>query len=118
MQTENQIQRAFVTEMRKLESIDGRLGLFFHIPNGNSQRHRRLDMHALGCRAGVADIFLPVPTATRHGLFIEFKTKDGRQSSSQKDFQAEVESLGYQYTISRSCHHAVNVVFKYLDINP
>lgn len=39
-------------------------------------------------------------------VFIEIKTKSGRQSKQQKRFQAAVERLGYDYVIMRSVDDA------------
>ena len=39
-------------------------------------------------------------------VFIEIKTGTGRQSKKQKNFQAAVERLGYEYIILRSVEDA------------
>ncbi len=39
-------------------------------------------------------------------VFIEIKTKSGRQSKQQKRFQAAVERLGFEYKIMRSVEDA------------
>ena len=36
-----------------------------------------------------------------HGLYVELKTPDGRQSPAQKDFQTRCEHEGYKYVICR-----------------
>jgi len=73
-----------------------------------------------GQRKGVADLFLSVPKITwaekdrRHGLYIETKTEDGRQSKEQKEFQKAVEAQGYQYTICRSIDEFMKTINDYL----
>lgn len=47
--------------------------------------------------------------AMKHGLGIEFKTKKGSQSQTQKDFQNIFEAAGYSYSVVRSFEQ-----FKYL----
>lgn len=72
---------------------------------------------AEGTVAGVPDLlfFMPVYDAPlwlgddqrkeygmTHGLGIEFKTKKGKQSQAQKDFERIFRSAGYKYAVIRS----------------
>lgn len=68
---------------------------------------------AMGVKAGVADIFLPFPCGQYAGLFIEMKTKVGKQSDMQKQFQAELHPA-YKYVLCRSWIEAKNEIEKYL----
>ena len=56
-------------------------------------------MKRSGVLAGVADLII---VADRAVLFVEMKTKKGRQEESQKVFQSNVERLGFEYKICRS----------------
>lgn len=89
--------------------------LCFAVPNGGARNSREAAiMKAEGVTAGVADMLLLVP---RHGygcLCIEFKTKDGRQSDSQREWQATTESHGNKYVVIRSLEQFVTVVRDYL----
>ena len=42
--------------------------------------------------------------------FVEIKSKIGRQSLAQKEFQANIEELGFEYLIWRSVDDAINFV--------
>jgi hypothetical protein len=73
----------------------------FHVPNGgwrDPATARKLK--AAGVRPGVSDwvFFLP------HGNYacVELKDHRGKQSSSQKDFQNDVEAIGGVYCIART----------------
>ena len=55
---------------------------------------------AAGLLPGFADMVLLMARNERHGLFIELKTPDGKQSPAQKTFQENVERQGYQYEIA------------------
>lgn len=83
--------------------------LLFSIPNGamlagdKLQRIKRWQRLAkAGALAGVADLFLSVPSKDAHGLYIEIKTTKGQQTKAQKEFQKAVELVGYRYVICRS----------------
>lgn len=58
-------------------------------------------MKSIGVCAGVSDMIFvnPVKGAVQ---FLELKTKTGRQSDYQKEFQSKVEALGYEYYIIRT----------------
>ena len=89
--------------------------LLFAVPNGGARNSREAAiMKAEGVTAGVADMILLIP---RHGygsLCIEFKTKEGRQSDSQKLWQADAEANGNKYVVIRSADQFVNEIKKYL----
>ncbi len=88
--------------------------LLFAVPNGGARNSREAAiMKAEGVTAGVADMILLIP---RHGygcLCIEFKTKDGHQSESQKLWQADVEANGNKYVVVRSIDEFVKEVKNY-----
>lgn len=89
--------------------------LCFAVPNGGARNAREAGiMKAEGVTAGVADMILLTP---RHGygsLCIEFKTKQGYQSESQKLWQHDTEANGNKYVVVRSIDQFVNEVKKYL----
>ena len=99
---------------------------------------RRQGIHkAEGAVAGVSDLLLfmaaiyeyqdktpgnDVDDYVRHirynGLGIEFKTKKGRQSQQQKDFQKMFEAAGYKYVVVRSDDEFRSVVNDYIAHTP
>lgn len=69
-----------------------------------------------GLVAGVSDLellYLDNKNISR-AVFIEMKTKNGRQSPAQKQFQAMVEKIGFEYYICRSLEQFKAVIFKCL----
>lgn len=60
---------------------------------------------------GIADVvgFIPTPHGARI-IFIETKTRKGKQRESQKRFQSAVEAAGAIYVIARSGAEAVTRV--------
>lgn len=90
-------------------------GLLFAVPNGAkvSQSQARI-LRSEGLTSGVADMILLVPRHGYHGLMIEFKTANGKQSDTQKRFQDAVEKQGYLYTIVRSCTAFMDLINAYI----
>lgn len=96
--------------------------LLFAIPNGSklagNQTQRAIQgkrLKAEGLVAGVADLFLAVPSGQYHGLFLEAKTEKGRQSDSQKAFEKSVLDAGYGYCLFRSHKEFEQIVSSYLE---
>jgi hypothetical protein len=52
----------------------------------------------IGAMAGVSDLIVVLPNKV---LFLEMKSKTGRQSVDQKNFQHHIEELGFNYYIVR-----------------
>lgn len=53
---------------------------------------------SMGLKAGVSDLVIIRPDSV---IFVEVKTPTGYQSKKQKEFQAIVEAMDYQYLIVR-----------------
>lgn len=68
-------------------------------------------MKGEGVLAGFSDLII---IANKNVLFVEVKTKDGRQSELQKKFQTDVERLGFQYLICRSLQEFQMTIEKWL----
>ena len=90
--------------------------LLHHSPNGG---HRNVleaaKFKQMGVRAGFPDLSLLVPRKGYHALFIEMKTRTGKQSEHQKDYQADLERQGYKYAICRSVEDFIKVVEEYME---
>ncbi len=90
------------------------------IPNANS--HKQV---AEGVRAGIADLFLPVPIQTQWakmyaGLYIELKTekrrkeKNGGLSEDQIEFGKYAIDIGYQWYVCYGWEEAKDRILEYL----
>lgn len=90
--------------------------LLFAIPNGGSRNKiEAANMKRQGVTAGVADVILLVPKKGFASLCIEFKTKTGRQSDEQKEFQFQAEKCGSKYVVVRSVEQALREVKEYIE---
>lgn len=70
------------------------------IPNGGFRNpHEAAIMRSEGVLAGFSDLIV---IAEGNVLFVEVKAAKGKQSPKQEVFQADVERLGFQYSVCRS----------------
>ena len=94
---------------------DPRLQYLFHIPNesvggqGWLVRNRQM-----GVKAGVPDLFYPVPLGGYHGMFIEMKAEAGRLQQRQKLWLDALESMGYKCVVAHGWKEAKEALEEYL----
>lgn len=82
------------------------------IPNGGQRNALEAKiMKGEGVLAGFSDLII---IANNNVLFVEVKTKDGYQSDLQKQFQSDVERLGFQYSVCRSLEDFMFTVEKWV----
>lgn len=82
------------------------------IPNGGQRNALEAKiMKGEGVLAGFSDLII---IADNNVLFVEVKTKNGYQSESQKQFQSDVERLGFQYSVCRSLEDFMFTVEKWV----
>lgn len=114
--TEDQEQIALVNWARMQEKRYPELRLLFHIPNGGSRGKAEAGrFRAMGVKAGVPDLFLPVPRFGWHGLFLEMKrAKGGRVSPEQKKWIADLEAQGYCALVCCGFEEATANIMVYL----
>ena len=62
---------------------------------------------ANGMMSGVSDLIVLMENQC---LFFECKTEIGKQSDKQKEFQLQVENLGFKYFIVRSLIDFQNII--------
>lgn len=116
--TENQIQTAFF----KWAGLKARkypvLGLLFHPSNGSFKSKASAGLFkALGQKAGIPDVVLPVPIIEKGILFIEFKSESGRLSPTQKEVIAKLQAVGNSVLVTRCWEEAARAVYDHLGID-
>ena len=72
-------------------------------------------MKAEGTKAGVWDIFVPVPVDGYAGMYLEMKFGDNQLRESQKQFRADVGD-GYKWEVCWSWTEAARAIGEYLGI--
>ena len=90
-------------------------GIMFSVPNELAGRNKISTILAksTGLTSGVADTIVILPNSKI--LFVEFKTKKGRQSESQKEFEMRITNLNLDYFIIRSFEEFKNLINNYID---
>lgn len=88
----------------------------FAVPNG-SKRDVIIGakLKEEGVLAGVADLILLKSNRFYGALLIEFKTPEGRQSDTQKEWQQKITNDGFKYVIVRSLEDFQREVKQYLE---
>ena len=109
--TESQEQKQLIQWCRTVPELQ----FLFHIPNesvggqGWIVRNRQM-----GVKAGVPDLFYPVPLGEYHGLFIEMKAGKGRVSLAQKRWIDVLRMFGYRVEVCHGWEEARNVLMEYI----
>ncbi len=113
--SEHDEQAALFGWAAMIENQVPELALLFAVPNGGL-RHVVVakQMKAEGLKAGVPDVWLPVPRNGRHGLVIEMKI-DGNTTSSKQDWWlATLRDGGYETHVCYGFEEARTVIENYL----
>ena len=94
--------------------------LCFHVPLELLRRenHTAGMFHALGARAGVADVVMLVPRGAYHGLVIELKTPLRRPTETQCNFLEAARREGYAACWSDSLNTVLKIIDVYLKLPP
>ena len=93
------------------------VALMFHIPNGGYRDSREAaNLKKQGVRAGVPDLFLPVPSGKWHGLFIELKYGKNKTTANQDEWLNKLYEQGYACAVCRGWESAAKAICKYLNI--
>lgn len=87
------------------------------IPNGERRDARTgALLKAMGVRAGILDIDVPIPRTPFAGLKIEMKSGKGRISDAQERYLAHCRSVGYLTEICRTWVEAARATCRYLGV--
>lgn len=92
------------------------LKLMHHIPNGGRRDLREAAwLKKCGVKAGVPDIFLPVPKGMYHGLYIEMKISNGgKLSPSQSQWLTDLREQGYRCEVCHGAEAAIATIEHYM----
>lgn len=113
-ESESHIQKRCVAWFRwkypKLKPV------FFAVPNGGARNKWTAKiMKDEGVQAGVADLILQVPRKGFASLAIEMKTPKGKQSQSQKEYEAVATAMRNKYVVCRSFEDFQKAITDYIE---
>ena len=114
---EQEIQTAFFEWAKWQESRFPELRLMHHIPNGGKRsKVEAAIFKGIGVKSGVPDVFLPTPRGIYHGLYIEFKARNGRPSKDQEKFIESLQEAGYFTCVCDALDKAIKITRQYLNL--
>ncbi len=127
---EDQHQKALIkwARLRRLNTLlpnvetGATLGDYlFHIPNGGKRgKIEAANFKAMGTKAGVSDLFLPIPLHDKAGLWIELKAPytDTKQKNyptkEQREWLKRMEKAGYAAALCYGWQEAKEQIENYL----
>lgn len=95
------------------------LDWLFAVPNGGKRnKFEAARLKRQGVKAGVYDVFLPVPVKPYAGLWIEMKRPDGkgRLTDNQRSFGAAMAIAGYKCEVCNGAKEAIQAIKMYANI--
>lgn len=117
--TEEEEQKTVISWCRLNEGRWPELGLIYHVPNeGKRTRATAAAEKAMGLRAGVSDLCLPVARSIYHGMYLELKALDGKLTKEQETFLTAVSMEGYFCCACFGADVAVRVIEWYMGGRP
>jgi hypothetical protein len=104
-------QISLMTWVKAMANIYPMLKFVYHTPNGGYRDVRvAAKLKAMGTKAGVWDIFVPLPT----GLFIEMKIGKNKLTTHQHEFMTGLIDYGYKFAVCYSWHEAALVIAEHI----
>lgn len=114
MATEHQEQAAFMSWLARFHPLV--YELTYHVPNGRLSAAEGAKYKRLGAKSGVPDVCIAYPVKPYHGLYIEFKRRDGGGGLSEKQeyWLVHLNDVGYKAVMAKGWEEGKNVVESYL----
>lgn len=114
-------QEALFSWVERVRARLPELKLLHHIPNGGL-RHKAVagKLKAMGAKAGVPDLCLPVARHGYHGLYIEMKkpaspgSRAGTTTPEQRRWIEDLREQGYRVEVAFGWEPASEILQKYL----
>lgn len=113
---EDREQIALMNFIRLRSNLHPQLRSVIHIPNGGRRDPKTaVRLKQSGVRAGVWDIFVPIPAP---GLWIEMKIKPNRLTPTQREWRNELVPYGYKFRICYTWMEAADAILAHVGMSP
>lgn len=114
MATEHQEQFAFMSWLARFHPLV--YDLTYHVPNGRMSAQEGAKYKRLGSKSGVPDVCIAYPIKPYHGLYIEFKRRDGGSglSENQEIWIERLNNVGYRAVVAKGWEEATTYFENYL----
>lgn len=86
--------------------------LIFSVPNDGKNMMEQMRKKSTGLLAGASDLIVVLPNRI---IFVEVKDEKGTQQPNQKQFQSDIEKLGFEYILVRSLDEFKISINKYFN---
>jgi hypothetical protein len=113
---EDDLQRAVCNTVLQVYKNQGRIGEYFHIPNGGWRSKVEASiMKGLGVKPGVAD--LAVMLAGGRLAFIELKVPPNKQTKTQLEFEDTCQEWNFPYEVCTSVEEVKDFLDRLIFVN-
>lgn len=111
---EDMAQIALIHWVRTMALRYPLLELVYHTPNGGYRDPRTAaKFRALGVKAGIWDIFVPLPAP---GLWVEMKAGKNRLTPDQAKWRDRLEPFGYRFEVAYDWPTAARAIADHVGI--
>lgn len=91
------------------------LWVVFAVPNGGLRNKRTaINLKHEGVKAGIWDIFVPIPANGYHGMYVEMKFGKNKLTAEQMQFGKAMIEYGYRCKVAYSAEEAYTEIMEYL----
>lgn len=116
---EDVIQQHLFEAYQRLSGQVPEFNWFFHVPNGGSRNIREaVKFKAMGVKAGVPDILLPVPRQGYNGLAIELKSGKNKPTEHQLRWIEFLKEQHWYVMVCNSWEDALYLSLLYCEHDP
>lgn len=117
--SEDQEQAALMQWVEIMQRRYPELQMLFHVPNeGKRTKATAGKLKTMGLKAGVPDIYLDYPAGKYHGLRIELKVNDNKQTPAQDKWLRNLQMHGYFAAVCYGAAQAERLIEDYIHLKP
>ena len=115
--SERQEQSAFFARLRYYSGQFSELNFIHASMNGAWMRSKKMAVIALGegLLPGVWDVYVPIPSKSMNGLYIEFKYGKNKLTDTQENYGRHIYAMGYGLGVAFTADEGMMILSRYLE---